>query len=150
MEEQKNTEVQADQASPEIVPTTEVTSIAKEEARTGQEVKVPSVEELVSRAQMSFIINRKKFGDVFAKLSSRGKNRVMSSVLDLPMDGLPVYLKGDVEKLGFALGQRILSDRFLITQHHINEEVKRIREEKAAKVAEAKTESNEGETKNEQ
>jgi len=149
MEEQNNVQVEAQQPATEVAPTTEVTSIAKEEARTGQEVKMPSVEELVSRAQMSFIINRKKFGDVFAKLSARGKNRVMSAVLDLPMDGLPVYLKGDVEKLGFALGQRILSDRFLITQHHINEEVKRIREEKAAKEAEVKTESNEGETKNE-
>lgn len=148
MEEQNQQPVEAQ----EVVPTTEVTSIAKEEARTGQEVKVPSVEELVSKAQMSFIINRKKFGDVFAKLSARGKNRVMSAVLDLPMDGLPVYLKGDIEKLGFALGQRIISDRFLITQHHINEEVKRIREEKAAQAlapqAEVKTETNEGEIKN--
>ena len=46
----------------------------------------------------------------------------------------------------------IITDRFLITQHHINEEVKRIREEKAAQAlvpqAEVKTETNEGEIKN--
>lgn len=146
MEEQNNQQLETKSETKENTPLTEVTSIAKEEAKTGQEVKVPSVEELVSRAQMSFIINKKKFSEVFNSLSGRGKNRVMASVLDLPMDGLPVYLKGDAEKLGFALGQRILSDRFLITQHHINEEVKRIREEKEAKKSEIK----EGESKNEQ
>jgi len=122
------------------VTQTEVTSIQKEEEKTGQKINVPSAEELVSRAGGSFITNKKYLAELFPKLSSRAKNRVLLAILDLPTDGIPVNLKEDEEKLCFALGQRVISDRFILTQHYINEERKRIAAELAAKEQEGKTE----------
>lgn len=108
---------------------TEVTSIAEEEAKTGQKIPVPSEDDLVARASASFTRNRQIFNELFAELSAKAKVRVMNSVLDLPTDGLPVYLKSDTEKKAFAIGQRVVSDRFIITQYHIT---KQVREQKAA------------------
>ena len=124
---------------------TEVTSVAQEELRTGIKIDVPSAEELVARASSAFIRNRQAFNNEFAQLSARGKQRVMNSVLDLPVDGVPVYLNGEVEKLAFALGQRVISDRFIITQHHIMQEVKKQRAAKEAEVPVATSETTEEE-----
>lgn len=116
--------------------TTEVTSIAREEAATGQKIAMPSAEELYTRASMSFIRNMKHLNDLITsrnggsyKISRKGMNRLVNSILQLPMDGLPVTLQGEEEKMAFALGQRIIADRFLITQKHIIEERKRLQEE---------------------
>lgn len=117
------------QESPKEVRT-EVTSVAQEELKTGQKVKVPTAEELVSKATVSMVSNMQMLEHVFGKLSARGKNRALIAILNLPMDDLPVGLRTIEEKQAFVLGQRIIADRFLITQHHINQEVKRIREEK--------------------
>lgn len=116
----------------EQLPTTEVTSVAKEEAKTGKKVNMPDREQLKAMAGASFMKNRKIFDDIFKTLSARAKSRVMHAVLDMPTGGMPVYLKTDDEKQAFALGQRIISDRFIITYYHIEEE------SKAAKAAEQK------------
>lgn len=116
---------------------TEVTSIQKEEEKTGQKVNMPTAEELVARAGGSFVMYKKHLSQVFPKLSSKAKNRVILAILDLPTDGVPVHLKEDDEKLCFALGQRIIADRFIITQHYINEERKRIAAEAAKKQQES-------------
>lgn len=121
---------------------TEVTSVAQEENKTGVKIEVPSAEELAQRASISFLRNRKQFGQLFNNLSVRGKTRVMNAVLDLPADGVPVYLKNEEEKLAFAVGQRVISDRFIITQHHIVQEVKRQRAEAAEKITEEEKEKN--------
>jgi hypothetical protein len=113
--------------------TTKVTSIAEEEKLTGTKIEMPGEEELANRAMSSFIRNRKAFVEYFDKLSGRGKVRVMNAVLDLPADGVPVYLKDDAEKLAFAIGQRTIADRFIITQHHIVQEVKKSKAEQAEK-----------------
>ena len=115
---------------------TETTSVAQQEELTGQKMNVPSADELVKRASSAFIRNKKMFTNAFAKLSARSKTRVMNAVLDLPVDGVPVYLKTEEEKIAFAVGQRCISDRFIITQHYINEEVSKARaaqKEKAEK-----------------
>src|SRR3990167_4609464 len=109
---------------------TEVTSIANEELKTGQIIKTPSPEELLSRASMAFIKDLKHLEEVFNKLSVRGKTRAILSILNLPPDKVPVKLQDKNEYLAFALGQNILNNRFLITQHHVNQEIARIREEK--------------------
>ena len=122
--------------------TTEVTSIAQEEARTGQKIETPSADNLAARASASFIRNRQCFNQYFSELSARGKTRVMNAVLDLPADGVPVYLKDDLEKKTFAVGQRVVSDRFIITQHHIVKEVRKQREAIAKAKSEAEKRSN--------
>lgn len=132
---------------------TEVTSVAAEEAKTGIQQKIPTKEELVARATASYIRSLKQLSDMIRaksggnyKISRHGMNRVILSILQLPQDDMDVTLQGNEEKLAFALGQRIIADRFLITQHHISEQIKKMREEQAAKAAEVKPE----EPKNEQ
>ena len=118
------------------VLTTEVTSIAREEARTGISQPMPTGEELYQRAMSSFIRNMKHLNDLMNKtkgsgsnshvISRKGMNRLLNSIIQLPMDGLPVTLQGDEEKMAFALGQRLLSDRYIITHYHILQERKKI------------------------
>lgn len=130
------------------VLTTEVTSVAREEQLTGQQIQIPSGEELYTKATMSFIRNLKHLNDIINgrngpsyKISRKGMNRILNSILQLPMDGLPVTLQGNDEKQAFALGQRIIADRFLITHHHIVEEKKRLQKEsEQAKMSETSTE----------
>lgn len=111
---------------------TEVTSIAKEEEKSGEKINVPSVEELKQRAAAAFITNKTRLAALFPNLSSKEKNRVMAAILDLPTDGIPVHLKSENEKLCFALGQRMISDRFVLTYFHVSEEAKRIKSAKEA------------------
>ncbi len=116
--------------------TTEVTSIAREEQASGQKIEIPSAEELYSRASMSFVRNMKHLNDLIAgrngpsyKISRKGMNRIMNSILQLPQDDLPVNLQSKEEKSAFALGQRVIADRYLITHYHILEERKRLQKE---------------------
>lgn len=115
---------------------TEVTSVAREEQATGQQIKLPTVEELYSKATLSFVRNLKHLNDIINgkngpsyKISRKGMNRILNSILQLPMDNMPVMLQGDDEKAAFALGQRIIADRYLITHHHILEEKKRLQKQ---------------------
>lgn len=117
---------------------TEVTSIAQEEAKTGQKIPIPNAEELVSRASVSLFRNLQDLNTLITsrtggdyKISRKGMNRVLNSVLNLPTEDIPVKLQTKEEKLAFALGQRIIADRMVIIQHYINEEVKKAREQKA-------------------
>lgn len=121
----------------EKVLTTEVTSVAQEELKSGQQIPVPSADELYARATTSFIRNIKFLNDLINgrngpsyKISRKGMNRVLNSILQLPMDGLPVTLQGKEEKAAFALGQRLIADRYLITHYHIQQERKRLQDEK--------------------
>lgn len=119
--------------------TTEVTSVAREEARTGVQVQIPTGEELYQKAMGSFIRNMKHLNDLLNKtkgsgsnshvISRKGMNRLLNSIIQLPMDGLPVTLQGEEEKMAFALGQRLLSDRYIITHYHILQERKKILQE---------------------
>ncbi|HEY8365685.1 MAG TPA: hypothetical protein VIL57_00930, partial [Bacteroidia bacterium] len=92
--------------------------------------------ELVSRASSSLIIATKQLNDLIGqkdprwggdRISRKGMNRVLNAILALPTDGLPVKLQNDAEKMAFSLGQKIINDRFIIMQHHINEEIKRLK-----------------------
>lgn len=112
---------------------TEVTSIAQEEQKTGVRQEMPTAEELVARASTSMIVNMKKveqliFGKGQAgrdyKISRKGMNRVLLSILSLPTGGVPVTLQTNEEKLAFALGQRLISDRFILMQDHISKTIR--------------------------
>jgi hypothetical protein len=106
---------------------TEVITVAEEEKRTGNSINVGSAEELVARANLSYISSMANINRAFNKLSSKGKTRVLLSILSLPMGGLPVKLRGAEEVYCYGVGQRIQQDRFIILQHSINQEMKRLR-----------------------
>lgn len=122
--------------------TSQVTSLAQEEQATGKKIEMPTPEELVNRASASLLTKLTQLEAVFAKLSSRGKTRVMTAILNLPMDGVPVHLQNEQEKVAFALGQRVIGDRFVIIQHHINMQ---IQEQRAMEAALAKAEKEKAE-----
>jgi hypothetical protein len=118
------------------VLTTEVTSIAREEQLSGQQIATPSPEELYTKASMSYIRNMKHLNDLIQgrngpsyKISRKGMNRLLNSILQLPIDNVPVTLQGKEEKMAFALGQRVIADRYLMTHFHIVEERKRLQKE---------------------
>jgi hypothetical protein len=74
-------------------------------------------------------------------MSKREIVRAVTAFLDLPTDGLPVYLKSDQEKLLFATGQRAISDRYIIVYHHtmkmvMEERLKKQQEEQNNKESE--------------
>lgn len=104
---------------------TEVTTIAKEEAKTGQKIIPENLtqEELVKRASMSLIKSRKQLAEVFGKLSKKATIRLVLAAFDLPTEGLPVYLVSQEEKLGFALAQACFSSKFIIIQNAINNQL---------------------------
>lgn len=128
---------------------TQVTSIVEEEERTGQKVEVPSAEELVARASSSLIINKQHLNNIVNarngskfKLNRRAMNRILMAILDLPTDGLPVNLRSEDEKLAFALGQKMISDRFIIMQHHISQEMKKRVEQQQSQSEEKSEDTN--------
>lgn len=143
---------QEQQAAAPETPVTEVTSIAKEEEKTGQKIDVPSPEELVARASSSVIANLQALRRIIHaknggsyKVSRKGMNRILEAVFDLPTEGQRVMLQGQDEKLAFALGQNIVRSQFILAQHHINEEIRKRREAELNKTQE-ETKPSEGET----
>ena len=128
---------------------TEVTSVAQEEKKSGQKMNLPGAEEMAQRASASFIQHKLMLGKAFPKLSSKQKNRVILSILDLPTDNLHVTLKTDEEKACFALGQRLITDRFILTQYHISREIAKEQLTKQQNSDNVVTEtSNKGDTEN--
>jgi hypothetical protein len=111
---------------------TEVTTIQEQEEKSGEKINVPSSEELVARASSSMIVNKKLLNQIITQkdgnkyaISRKAMNRILLAILDLPTDGLPVALKDDKEKLAFGIGQKMIADRFILTQHHISQEMKK-------------------------
>jgi len=102
---------------------TEVTSIAKEEERTGQKIEVPTAERLVALAGVSLIKKQQEAHQLMSVMSKKQIIRAVNAFLALPQEGLPVYLKDKKEKQLFMVGQRAIQDRFTIILHHINEEI---------------------------
>jgi hypothetical protein len=109
---------------------TEVTTIAKEEEKTGEKVQLPSQQELINRASASMISDRKHLGQVLPKLGKNALKRIILAALELPTAGIPVKLVSDEEKGAYLLAQRIINNRFTITYYHILEESKKLKAEK--------------------
>ena len=108
---------------------TKVTSIAEEEAKSGQKISMPSIEKLVSNASVEIFKTRKQLYELFGKMSKKATLRTVAAIFSLPDDGVPVDLKTEDEKLAHAAGQRNISSRFIVMQHHINQEIQKRREE---------------------
>ena len=113
---------------------TEVTSIAKEEARTGQKINMPSPEEMVARASSSLIMNQQRLNMIIGKhgkdygISRKGMNRVLNAIFALPQEGQKVLLQGKEEKAAFIIGQSLIRDMFIIMANHAHEEAKKAKE----------------------
>lgn len=128
-------------------PLTEVTSVAKEEERTGQKIEVPSPEELVARASSSVISNLQtlnrlinlRTGKDYA-ISRKGMNRLLLSIFDLPTEGQRVKLQGKEEKYAFFVGQNLMRSLFILMQNHVNEEIAKRKLAEIAAKAEVKEE----------
>jgi len=112
---------------------TEVTSIAAEEKRTGQKIELPSAERIIANATQAYIQDMGQLERTFGTLGGRAKIRALMAILSIPTDNMPVELISDEEKFAFALGQRIVQHRFLITQYHITQERKKVDEIKTKK-----------------
>lgn len=127
MSEDKQVDSVEEPESKEVL--TEVTTIAEEEARTGQKVPLPSPQELISRASASMITDRKHLSGVLPKLGKNALKRIILAALELPTAGIPVKLVSDEEKGAYLLAQRIINNRFTITYYHILEESKKLKAE---------------------
>lgn len=108
---------------------TEVTSIAKENEKSGKTMEIPGAEELVARSSANLIRNLNRLNTIISSkstnaISRRGMTRVLNAVLNLPADKVPVLLQGEKEKEAFIIGQQIINDRFIIIQHHISQILK--------------------------
>lgn len=113
---------------------TQVTSIAQEEARTGQKIKMPSPEEMVARASSSLIVNQQRLNMICGKhgkdygISRKGMTRVMNAIFALPQEGQKVLLQGKEEKAAFVVGQSIIRDMFIIMANHAHQEATKAKE----------------------
>ena len=116
---------------------TQVTSLAKEEEKTGVKVEIPSEDKLVQQASAAFIKCKVQFANLFPKLSSKGKIRVCGAILDLPVDSIPVFLKKTDEIEAFRIGQEMLASRFIIMQFYIKQEILKKRQEELVKSKES-------------
>lgn len=119
---------------------TEVTSIAQEEKKTGTKIEVPKAEQLVAMASASLLKMRRTANAIMPTMSKKQLMRAVNAILDLPMDGVPVFLKTDEEKKLFAVGQRAISDRYVIITHHIKQA---IAEDRIQKLEQTESQSNE-------
>jgi hypothetical protein len=119
----------------------EVTTIAKEEERTGQKINLPQGEQLVMIMANELMRCKREIAALLPTMSKRAIHRATLAYLDLPTDDVPVYLKGDDEKKLFAFGQRAIMARMVVIQHHANKlaleaRVKKEQEEKAKQQSE--------------
>lgn len=121
------TEEITQEQQPEI--RTEVTSIAREEAKTGQHIPLPSAEKLVENASVDIFRTRKSLYDVFARMSKKAMLRTLTAIFSLPEDDVPVRLVTEDEKLAYALAQRNTMSRFTVMQYEVLQERKRLKEE---------------------
>lgn len=146
MTEEIKTTIENNQETRDTV-ITEVTSIAKEEEKTGQKINVPNDAELVRRASISLFRSKRILVELAGKMSKKALLRSISAGFDLAQEGIPVYLKTPEEKQFFAHAQRVFSDKFIILQNQINEELKKRKEEQNKQVqnTEQQPETKEGE-----
>lgn len=113
---------------------TEVTSIAKEEEKTGQKIKLPNPEELVQSAAMDLLNSRRHAEQLMAGMPKRGIVRAIVAAMDLPQDGIPVRLQSNEEKTLFLLMQKAYADKSIVLRHYVLAEKARQEAEEAAKV----------------
>lgn len=129
MSEELKTEEQVTEQVPIQEPQDEVTttSIAKEEEKTGTKVEITE-EQMLQLAAMQHLRGIRNFGLLSTKVSARGFRRVVTALLQMPNleDGgkMKNYLKDDIEKELFNIGQQTLSAKYGMMLSHIKQEKK--------------------------
>lgn len=98
----------------------EVTSIAKEEERTGQTINIPNAERLVQIMSAELIRCKREIANLLPTMSKKDIQRATLAYLDLPTGEVPVYLKSEESKKLFAFGQRAIMARMVVVQHEAN------------------------------
>lgn len=98
----------------------EVTSIAKEEERTGQKINIPSAEKLVSVMSAELIRCQNAISVLLPTMSKKDIHRATMAYLSLPTGDIPVFLKSEASKKLFAYGQRAIMARMVVIQHEAN------------------------------
>ena len=119
----------------------EVTSIAAEEERTGQQVPLPKGEQLVMVMSNELMRCKRVISELLPRMSKKDIHRATLAYLDLPTNDVPVYLKSEESKLLFAYGQRAIMARMVVVQHEANKlalaaRIKREQEAKAKQESE--------------
>lgn len=126
----------------EGVVTTEVTSIAEEEKKSGKQMNI-NAEQLVTAASINMT---KTLYQLEKHLKTMKAKRIVEAViggLDFPKEGMPVkWVDGNGKPRSgygevihaFMLVQRIISDRFVLTQKHVIDQAQKFKE--SQKVAE--------------
>lgn len=130
-------EVNAPEAPPPADgPVAQMTSIAREEERTGTKVKLPEPNKILALARRELLISRRNASQYVAGLSKKATLRLINAMLTMPdMDEqLPVELKTEEEQAAYVWVQRNLNARFILIQDQISKD---IRAKAAAKKAEA-------------
>lgn len=116
---------------------TELVSIASEEERTGQTINIPKGSQLVQVMAMELIRCKRAISQLLPEMSKRDIHRSVLGFLDLPTEGIPVYLKSEQSKMLYALGQRAINARFVIVKHHTDELIKEAKLKKQQQESEA-------------
>ncbi len=117
--------------------TTEVTSISQEEEKTGQEMKMPTPEELVANSSMAIITNRKHLSKLLPKLGKKAMYRAVMAALDLPKEGEQVKLVTNDEKMAFRLMQSTVRAIYTVLFYHTSEQIIKKHNEEQTKKKEA-------------
>lgn len=131
---------------------TETTSVARQAFKLGEETPKMTSEEILNRAVASYHRNitilanliKAKQGSSYV-ISRKGMSRVLSAIVQMPTEGLPISLQGEDEKAAFHLGQKVLLDRYIITHNHVVEEQKKLKAQQEANKTNTVTEKTKGE-----
>jgi hypothetical protein len=120
---------------------TKVTDLATEEKKVPQEKRLTKEDQkdLAMRDYMGGIL---QLQTSFRKLSKKGMGRLFIAALQLPQEGQKVHLMGKDERALFGIAQRVQAARVSLILHHIEEAVKKQREQIAKQKEEEK--SNDG------
>ena len=135
--------VEAEKAAAEVEGvTTKVTSIAEEEAKTGKKQFKLTEEQLITAASINMTKTLFHLEKLFKSMKAKQIVPAIIAGLDFPKDGMPVKWvdKTGQPKSGYAdvvnafmMIQRIISDRYVITQKHVIDGIKKHQAQEAAK-----------------
>lgn len=144
MTEKDKNEEKKDLEKEEQLITTEVTSLAEEAKKSGTNITMTE-EQLITAASINMTKTLYKLETLLKSMKAKQIVPALIAGLDFPKDGLPVKwvdkrgkpIKEHIPTLEvFMMIQRIISDRFVLTQKHV---IDQIRANKSQKTKEETT-----------
>lgn len=133
---------------------TEVTSIAEQEQKSGKQIMNINSEQLIHMSSMNMVVTLSKLEKLLKNMSAKQIRQAVIGGLDFPKDNLPVKW---VEKKGkivtpkpgyadivdaFMMIQRVISDRFVLTQKHVIDQIRQIKDKESSKESDNSTDNN--------